>query len=165
MALPPIGTLVLDRASRAWRAALLCGLLIPGAISALAGCVGGRTRLEIAWAGELEGVCEALSRVPRSDRVATLPSFNHPVALCGHPLVMGYPGHLWSHGIDATRTERALASLMVGGTGWRDAARSLKARWIFWGPRERSTWPGSPRGWAEGGPVAAGAWGELYRLE
>lgn len=165
MALPPIGTLVLDRAPRAWRAALLCGLLIPGAISALAGCFGGRTRLEIAWAGELESVCEALSRVPRSDRVATLPSFNHPVALCGHPLVMGYPGHLWSHGIDATRTERALASLMVGGTGWRDAARSLNARWIFWGPRERSTWPGSPRGWAEGGPVKAGEWGELYRLE
>jgi hypothetical protein len=100
------------------------------------------------------------------ERVATAPTFNHPVALCGHPLVAGYAGHLWSHGLDASRVQRGLNRLLLGVPGWRQEARGVGARLLFWGAREQAIAPGSRRPWeAKVRPISVGAWGALYRLE
>ncbi len=118
--------------------------------------------LEIA---EYEGVCRALEGV-RTSRIATVPTFNHPVALCGRPIVAGYPGHLWSHGLNAAAVEKGLGRLMRGEPGWREEARALGASHVFWGAREREAFPASTRPWTEAGPpVASGPWGALYGLE
>ena len=92
--------------------------------------------------------------------------FNHPVALCGQPIVAGYAGHLWSHGLDARAVQDSLRRLMLGQPGWRDEARALHASHVFWGPREEQTFPGSTKPWREAAPpVATGPWGAIYALD
>jgi len=164
-ALPPIGSLVLSRLAPPWRLAIAVGLLFSGAVSVTGASLGGGPRLELLDLREYEGVCRALGSV-KTTRVATVQTFNHPVALCGRPIVAGYAGHLWSHGLDASAVERRLNRLMRGEPGWREEARALGASHVFWGPRERQAFPDSRRPWADGGPpVALGAWGALYSLE
>jgi hypothetical protein len=164
-ALPPIGALVLARVAVPWRAALVVGLLFSGAVSVLGASLGRGPRLEVLVWPEYEGVCRALETVETA-RVATAPTFNHPVALCGRPVVAGYAGHLWSHGLDGAAVTRRLGTLMRGEPGWREEARALGASHVFWGPREQQAFGSSAQPWRDSGErVAAGPWGALYRLE
>jgi len=165
LALPPIGVLVLDRLHWRWRAATLVGLLFSGAVCVTAGSVGG-PRLDLLDIDETHAVCRALADVPVTTRVATDPTFNHPVSLCGRAVVAGYAGHLWSHGIDASRVQAGLDTLMLGQPGWMQTAHELGAGYVFWGPRERAKWPTSRRPWARPGAlVSRGGWGALYRVD
>jgi hypothetical protein len=110
-------------------------------------------------------VCDGLAGLPVTARVATEQTFNHPVALCGHPLVAGYSGHLWSHGIRAKAVEEGLRSLMMGETGWDEKAKGLQARYLFWGRREEAAFVGSSRPWEQTRPqVWESASGRLYDL-
>jgi hypothetical protein len=164
-ALPPIGSLVLPRFGARWRAALVAGLLFSGAVSVLGASLPRGPRLEVLDRAEYEGVCRALAGV-RTRRVATAQTFNHPVALCGKPIVAGYPGHLWSHGLDASAVEKGLARLMRGEAGWREEARGLGASHVFWGYRESQAFPDSEQPWREAAPpVATGPWGALYSVD
>jgi hypothetical protein len=164
-ALPPIGSLVLARVAAAWRAALVFGLLFSGAVSVLGASLGRGPRLEVLDRAEYDGVCRALTGL-KASRVATAPTFNHPVALCGQPIVAGYAGHLWSHGLDAKAVQGGLTRLMRGEAGWREDARALGASHVFWGVREQGAFPGSSRPWREGAPpVATGLWGSIYALD
>jgi hypothetical protein len=166
LALPPIGVLVLDRLRWRWRAAALVGLLFSGAVCVTAGSVGGGPRLDVLDIPETQAVCRALTDVPITTRVATDPTFNHPVSLCGRAVVAGYAGHLWSHGIDASRVQAGLETLMLGEAGWEQTAHELGAGYVFWGPRERARWPTSQRPWARPGAlVSRGGWGALYRVD
>jgi hypothetical protein len=165
LALPSIGTLVLARLGRGWRAVVVGGLLFSGAVSVTAASIGGGPRLDVLDLAEYPAVCAALGDRPPGERVAVAPTFNHPVALCGHPVVMGYGGHLWSHGIDGSRVEKHLGILMRGEDGWRESASAVGARVLFWGPREHQAFPGSSRPWEAGGPpVSSGPWGAVYEL-
>jgi hypothetical protein len=158
--LAPLGELV-RRMPRPVQVAALVALFGSGAVSIAAACLG-REKTAIANAGEVAGVCEGLRGLAAADRVATAQTFNHPVALCGHALVAGYAGHLWSHGIDAREVEESLKALMRGAPDWRERAGRLEARYIFWGDREAAAYPGSTQPWAIAAPVAQGPWGALY---
>ena len=163
--LPALDALVLARLRPLVRAAALVPLFASGVGAVLWGCLGPLPRLELMDLAEYDGVCNALERV-RTTRVATLQTFNHPVALCGRSLVAGYAGHLWSHGLDASAVEARLKRLMLGEPGWQDDARALGASHVFWGVRESSSFAASTRPWEElGPPVASGGWGALYRLD
>jgi hypothetical protein len=166
LALPSIESLVLARLVRPWRVAAVVGLLFSGAVSVTAASVGsGGARLDVLNVAEYEGVCEALAARPRTERVAVAPTFNHPVALCGHPVVLGYGGHLWSHGIDPARVQEGLEALMGGEPGWREGARAVDAGLLFWGWRERDAFSKSSRPWeADRAPLASGPWGAVYEL-
>ena len=88
------------------------------------------------------------------------------MALCGRPIVAGYAGHLWSHGLDAAPVEARLGRLMRGEPGWREDARALGVTHVFWGFRERQAHAQSTEPWrAAGPPAASGAWGALYRVD
>jgi len=163
--LPALESLVLARLGTGLRAAALALLFASGIGSVLWGCLGPLPRLEILERAEYDGVCEALARV-RTTRVATFQAFNHPVALCGRALVAGYPGHLWSHGLDASAVEAKLRRLMLGEQHWQQDADALGASHVFWGVREASAFSQSTRPWEQlGPPVASGSWGALYRLK
>jgi hypothetical protein len=163
--LPPVWGLALGRVGRWPRAALLAALFFSGGTSVLAASIGRGPRLEVLHHAEYEAVCGALTGLATT-RVATAPTFNHPVALCGRPVVAGYPGHLWSHGLDSAATEKGLARLLRGEPTWREEAGRLGASHLFWGHREEAAFPTSLRPWTEAGPpVAAGDWGALYRLD
>lgn len=165
-ALPPIEALVLRPLRRGWRAAAVFGLLFSGAVSVTAACVGEAGPLVVLEEAEYQGVCAALRPLDRDARVATAQAHNHPVALCGQPIVAGYSGHLWSHGLNSGPVERGLQRLMRGGGDFRAEARALGARYVFWGPREASAFRDSSQPWRDAGqPVAQGPWGALYRVD
>jgi len=166
LALPPIGSVLLARLRRPWAALMVAGLLFSGAVSVTAASLGRGPRLEVLSLPEYDAVCEALASRPLTERVAVAPTFNHPVALCGHPLVLGYGGHLWSHGIDATEVECGLKAVLGGAPGWREEARAIGADLLFWGPREDVAFPDSLRPWeGEIEPLASGWWGRVYPLD
>ncbi len=163
--LPAVAELVIDTLAPAPRSLLLLALFLPGIASVVEASLGSGPPLEIFRVSEREAVCSALAGLPVRERVATAPTFNHPVALCGHPLVAGYAGHLWSHGIAAEAVTGRLGDLMMGRPGWEDAARAVGARYLFWGGREEREFPTSGRPWAAArNPLARGSWGGLYDL-
>ena len=162
--LPAAERLVMGRLGLALRIVVLVGLLAPGAV-AIGRSLGPAHAYEVIGVGEEASACRGLEGLPVGARVATVQTFNHPVALCGHPLVAGYSGHLWSHGIRAQEVEEGLRSLMMGETGWEERARALRARYVFWGEREERAFPSSTRPWElTRRPVRQGSWGRLYDL-
>jgi hypothetical protein len=165
LVLPGMEALVLARLRLPLRTLAVAALFFSGAVAVLAASVAPLGRNEVLDLAETQGVCRALAGISVRERVATVPTFNHPVALCGHPLVAGYAGHLWSHGIEARQVQADLAAAMRGESDWRERTRRVQAKLIFWGPREAREYPDSPRPWeATETLVAEGPWGRLYRL-
>jgi hypothetical protein len=105
--------------------------------------------------------------LPVTARFAAYPTFNHPLLLEGRKVVLGYPGHLWSQGFaDYTGVNNLLNQLMQGAENWREIARTLHVRYIFWGREETTHYAGSKRPWEGTAPVvASGPWGAIYDLE
>jgi len=163
LTLPAIA-LGLERLPGLARGALVSLWLLPGTVNVADATLDGRHGYAIYDVAEVDAVCDALRPVAVEERIAAFPTFNHPVALCGHALVAGYGGHLWSHGIDPRRVSERLEVLMNGGPGWEQAARDVHARYLFWGAREASQWRGSRRPWEANAAVASGSWGRLYDL-
>lgn len=116
---------------------------------------------------ELASVAVAVRKLPLEARFATYPTFNHPVLLQGRKVVLGYPGHLWTQGFDHYQEEEAkLNRLMRGEADWRQAAKALQVRYIFWGREENTNYPTSSHPWESTlTKVASGPWGSIYDLE
>ncbi len=145
---------------------LVCGLLFfSGFLAVFAQHHPSNAGVGIANAREVESVCHALKDVPAEKRFATVQSHTHPVAYCGHPLVVGYGGHLWTHGIDIAEREAKLKRLMMGDPEWKTLATELQAHYLFWGGREASEHQNSLRPWEkERARIAEGEWGAVYDL-
>jgi len=80
-------------------------------------------------------------------------------------LAVGYDGHLWSHGIDYLDSMHRLEALMEGQTNWRDLAKELNVRYIYWGRLEEEKWPTSPQPWKTSCPcVLRDKWGAIYEV-
>jgi hypothetical protein len=164
--LPSTFELVVRPLAMPLRTAVIVLLFLPGAATVVQASLPGRSRIVVADRRELQGVCEAVAALPPHHRVAVAPTFNHPVALCGQSVAAGYSGHLWSHGIAAEELERNVSRLMKGEPGWSEAARALRVRAVFWGPREVQEFPSSSRPWESSATrIAFGTWGELFGLE
>ena len=149
----------------AWRVGLGALVLLPGVPSAVGGLLAAKP-LEVFEEAEVASVCAALRAIPADAGVATAQTFNHPVGLCGHALVSGYPGHLWSHGLRAEPVEERLGRLMKGKPGWQADAHALRARYLFWGPREARAFPFSMWSWGERARlVAQTPYGEIFTLD
>jgi hypothetical protein len=149
------------------RAVVCVALFGSGFISLFGGLSVGRPGFGIANRMELSAVGDAVQRLPVEARFAAYPTFNHPLLLQGRKLVLGYPGHLWSQGFaDYTKPYNLLNQLMQGAENWRELARALHVRYIFWGREERSHYAASKRPWETTTPVvASGPWGAIYDLE
>ena len=81
-------------------------------------------------------------------------------------MTAGYTGHLWSHGYDWEATVADVKTILTGGNGWRELAKGLGARYLFWGAQEKEEYPDSTEPWRTTCRiVAAGDWGTIYDLE
>jgi hypothetical protein len=163
LALPALSEAVLEGLGAPQRAVAWTILLFSGFV-----CVASSLRgpgFQVVRLDERDEVCGAVAPLPANARVATVQTFNHPVALCGQALVAGYGGHLWSHGIAYAPVEERLRGLMMGEPDWRRRAADLDARYLFWGSREQDEFPGSRRPWEREAPlVFQGRFGTLYDL-
>ena len=108
-----------------------------------------------------------MKKLPISERFAAFPTYNHPLLLNGRKVVLGYPGHLWTQGFaDYAKVENQLRGLMAGVPDWRERARKLHARYLFWGNEEKRAYAMSRQPWIrQAAVVASGPWGTIYDLE
>jgi hypothetical protein len=149
------------------RGAVCFALFASGFVSLFGGLAAGKDGFGFANRGELDAVGAAVSKMPLEARFAAFPTYNHPLLLEGRKVVMGYPGHLWTQGFDDYgKTGELLTKLMQGAPNWRDLARTLRVRYIFWGREEKTNYASSSRPWEKTAALAAsGTWGAIYDLE
>ena len=149
------------------RWAVCFALFASGFISLFGGLAAGKGGFGFASRGEVDAVSAATGPLPIEARFAAWPTYNHPLLLSGRKVVMGYPGHLWTQGFDKYgETNEQLTKLMQGAPTWRDLARDLQVRYIFWGHEEKANYPTSSRPWEKTAALtASGTWGSIYDLE
>jgi hypothetical protein len=117
-----------------WRApvrAFACVLLFFSGAVSLVGGLDGRHGYKLTTRSELAGAAAALARVPFEDRIAVEPDFNNPVMLLGRPVLCGYEGHLWSHGLNYRRQWDALQVVLKEEPGWQETLKCLDAKWLY----------------------------------
>jgi hypothetical protein len=147
------------------RVAICIALFASGFVSLFGGLAAGRTGFGFVQRAELDGIGVAVRKLPAEARFATFPIFNHPILLQGRKVVLGYPGHLWTQGFDFGDAQNKLTQLMNGASNWRENARALRVRYIFWGNFEKTNYPTSTRPWEKELPRVAGdGWGAIYDL-
>jgi len=150
-----------------WCRALVCSLLFFSGFFSVFGGIGPQFHgYAITRLSTLDAVAQAVRGIPITEAFAAQPNYNHPLLLCGRKVVMGYDGHLASHGIQYGPVDDELDALMRGFPDWRLRAARLGARYLFFGPGERKTWPASYESWRMSATViASGEWGEIFDLE
>jgi hypothetical protein len=142
------------------------GLFASGFISLFGGLLTPENGYGFADRAEFDAVGSAIRKLPAQARFAAYPTYNHPLLLQGRKLVLGYPGHLWTQGFKYTGVEKRLVSVMQGAPDWKQQARDLRTRYLFWGREEIANYPESKRPWErEATKVASGSWGAIYDLE
>jgi hypothetical protein len=163
--LPFLWSDILSRWAFPERVATCLLLFGSGFVTLLGGLSVGHPGFGLIERAKLDHIGTALRPLPVDARFATWPTFNHPVLLQGRKVVMGYPGHLWTEGFDYGKTSDQLTALMNGAANWREAAKALGVRYIFWGQDEKTNYQSSTRPWeAKAFLVASGDWGAIYDL-
>ena len=77
--------------------------------------------------------------VPPEARVLTASNHNHPVpTLTGRPIVMGYPGWLWTYGLDYLPVQADVAAMYRGGAGGEALFKKYGVQYVVVGPSEIS---------------------------
>jgi hypothetical protein len=147
------------------RAAICIALFGSGFITLLGGLSAGHPGFGLIERARLDYAGAAIRPLPVEARFAAYPTFNSPILLQGRKAVLGYPGHLWTEGFEYGDVNNRLTALMNGAANWRDAAKALGVRYIFWGQDERTNYQSSSRPWeATSFLVASGDWGAIYDL-
>ncbi len=65
------------------------------------------------------------------------PVHNHPVFLTGRRSLMGYPGHIWTHGLDYTQRESEIRRIYAGGSDASLLLQKYGVQYAVVGPHER----------------------------
>lgn len=147
------------------RYVLVALLFASGAVTLFHGLDPKDNGLVLADRSELDNIAALVRKLPPEARIAAAPEFKHPLLLIGRPLVLGYEGHLVSHGLDYLQTKALLSVLMEGSDGWEEAARELGVRYLFWGEREAELWPNARKQWQRCDAIGSNPGGILYDLE
>jgi hypothetical protein len=140
-------------------------LFASGFVTLLGGLTAGHPGFGLIDRARLDAIGTAVRPLPVEARFAAYPTYNHPLLLQGRKVVLGYPGHLWTEGFDYNDPNTQLTALMRGAPNWREAAKALGVRYIFWGRDETANYQGSSRPWeTTARRIASGDWGAIYDL-
>ncbi|MBC8031312.1 MAG: hypothetical protein H7Z16_14455 [Pyrinomonadaceae bacterium] len=74
---------------------------------------------------------------PRS-LVMHAPVHNHPVFLTGRRSLMGYPGHIWTHGLDYLQRESEIKRIYAGSPDAAELMRKYGIEYVVASPLERN---------------------------
>jgi hypothetical protein len=167
LVLPYLWTELIARWSLPVRVGVCIALFGSGFVSLFGGLAAGLPGLDFANRGEVDWLGVVARKLPVEARFAAYPTYNHPLLLQGRKVVLGYPGHLWTQGFDDyQKVYESLRQLMLGTGDWRETARHLRVRYIFWGREEQLNYPTSTRPWEQSfAPVASSPWGTIYDLQ
>ena len=164
----PLVALVLARLGRGswWRGALAAllfsSLTLAGALDVWRVASGGFQSRIFDREG-IEFARVVAERTSPGALIAHAPVPNHPIALSGRRSLMGYPGHVWSHGLDGGPREADIRRIYAGGP---DAAATLeryRIDYVVVGPIERFRLPVSEPFFARYPRAAEAGEYRLYR--
>ena len=65
-----------------------------------------------------------------------VPTYRSPVFLAGRRSVLGYPGHIWSQGLDAGTREADIGRIYRGGPDAPELRRRYGVDYVMFGPEE-----------------------------
>ncbi|MDB6149445.1 MAG: hypothetical protein JWQ44_893 [Chthoniobacter sp.] len=166
LAIVPLAWNELFRGRPLWQCALAVFLLFWSGFATLIGGLNGAHKgHDIALRSELDGIAHGIRELPPHERFVAFPTYNHPLLLLGRKVALGYPGHVWSHGLPLTDTSDQVRGLMNGDDEWRVHAADLGVRYLFWGPQEIGEYTDSTQPWRDSAElVASGDWGQIYDL-
>jgi hypothetical protein len=92
------------------------------------------------------------------------PIHNHPIVMTGRRSLMGYAGHVWSHGLDYRPRETDMRHMYAGGPDAVGLMAAYRIDYVVVGPPERDQMP-MREGFFERYPLAGEAGGyRLYRI-
>ena len=174
LALPYFWTHLIQHWPVPVRIAVCVALFGSGFVTLCGGLANGRAGGGFGFANrtEVDAVGIFTRDLPAEARFAAYPVYNHPLLLQGRKVVLGYPGHLWTQGFEYSDADKRLRNLMEGKKDWREEARRLRVRYIFWGREEKMNYPMSARPWEKQlTPLNGDAvelmnrWGAIYDLE
>ncbi len=149
-----------------WTRAIVCELLFfSGLLTLLGGLRPDMPYRTFASRTELELVERAVRDIPITEPILAHPTYNHPLMLVGRRVTLGYPAHIASHGLDPRPHAMKVDSIMRGDPDWRIFAAQLGARYLFWGPMERSAYGGEDQAWRFTHRIRESYDFELYDLD
>lgn len=76
------------------------------------------------------------NETPPNALVIHAPVHNHPVFLTGRRSLMGYPGHVWTHGLDYRVRESEIARVYAGAPDAAAILQKYKVEYAVLGPQE-----------------------------
>jgi hypothetical protein len=77
------------------------------------------------------------AQTPPRSLILHAPTYNDPVYLTGRRTYLGYPGHIWSHGLDYAAREATLKRIYAGGPDAPGALAESGVEYVVVGPLER----------------------------
>jgi hypothetical protein len=76
--------------------------------------------------------------VPAGSVVIHAPVHNHPVFLTGRRSLLGYPGHIWTHGLEYAERESEIKRVYAGAPDANAILRKYDVAYVVVGPLERN---------------------------
>jgi hypothetical protein len=104
-----------------------------------------------------------LASLPPRAVILHAPTYDSPVYLSGRRSVLGYPGHIWSQGLDAGSREADIRQIYSGGSDARSMIERYGIDFILVGPREWTEVPPNERFLSEFQRIATVGPYRLYR--
>ena len=145
--LPFVWDLVIVRFSF-WTKAVVCELLFfSGFLTLFGGLRPDMPDRKFASRMELELVERAVRHIPIHEPILAHPAHDHPLLLVGRRVVLGYPGHISSHGLDPRPHEGKIEAIMRGWGDWRVLAAELGSHYLYWGAAEQHKYGGDDQAW------------------
>ena len=80
-------------------------------------------------------------KTPPRALVLNAPTFNHPVLLTGRRSLLGYPGHIWTHGLQYAPREADVKRIYAGAPGTEGLLARYGVEYAVVGPLERNMMP------------------------
>jgi hypothetical protein len=75
---------------------------------------------------------------PPTATILHAPIHNTPIFLTGRRSIMGYPGHIWTHGLDFGPRENEIKQIYAGGTDAAALLAKYRVDYVVLGPQEES---------------------------
>ena len=80
-------------------------------------------------------------KTPPRALIIHAPVHNTPVFLTGRRSLMGYPGHIWTHGLEFVRRESEIKRIYLGAPDADQLLKNYGIEYAVVGPHERATTP------------------------
>jgi hypothetical protein len=104
-------------------------------------------------------------RTPPRSLIMHAPVHNNPVFLSGRRSLMGYPGHIWTHGLNFLRREGDLKKMYLGGSDAEQLLHNYQIQYVVVGPLERLVMPVNEQFFSQYPKIGEVGEYSLYKVE